>query len=339
MAGLLTVGRRRQGQGRRLPGRLPQAGHHRAAARRQRVRAELRLGGHRHPLRARCGPQRRRQRRRFADQYANRARASSPTSPTTSTRSTSVACNKKVTESLIKAGAFDSLEPSAQGAVPGAHRRRRLGAGHQEGRGDGPVRPVRRRRRRADVATRCSPSRCPTRSGTTSTSSAWNARCWGCTCPAIRSTAWRICSPPRSTPQIPAILDGDVANDATGQGRRDPRGGRTGASTRTDCPGRQRNWRISPAASRCCSSRRPTRCSAPRSPTTPWCWSARRCASSDDRISLIANELVVPDFSNAAGEPSAGGQPADPPVHDRQGHRAQAGAGPSSGHRRRCTCG
>ena len=58
------------------------------------------------------------------------------------------ACNKKVTESLIKAGAFDSLGPSAQGAVPGAHRRRRLGARHQEGRGDGPVRPVRRRRHR-----------------------------------------------------------------------------------------------------------------------------------------------------------------------------------------------
>ena len=31
------LGRRRQGQGRGLPGRLPQAGHHRAAARRQRV--------------------------------------------------------------------------------------------------------------------------------------------------------------------------------------------------------------------------------------------------------------------------------------------------------------
>ena len=37
---------------------------------------------------------------------------------------------------------------SAQGPVPGAHRRGRLGAGHQEGRGDGPVRPVRRRRHR-----------------------------------------------------------------------------------------------------------------------------------------------------------------------------------------------
>ncbi len=38
------LGRRRQGQGRGLPGRLPPAGHHGAAARRQRVRAELRVG-------------------------------------------------------------------------------------------------------------------------------------------------------------------------------------------------------------------------------------------------------------------------------------------------------
>ena len=36
-------------------------------------------------------------------------------------------------------------EASAQGTVPGAHRRGGVGAGHQEGRGDGAVRPVRRR--------------------------------------------------------------------------------------------------------------------------------------------------------------------------------------------------
>ena len=48
------LGRRRQGQGGGLPGRLPQARHHGAAARRQRVGAELRLGGHRHPVRARA---------------------------------------------------------------------------------------------------------------------------------------------------------------------------------------------------------------------------------------------------------------------------------------------
>ena len=105
------------------------------------------------------------------------------------------ACNKKVTESLIKAGAFDSLKHHPQGAVPGAHRRRGLGAGHQEGRGDGPVRPVRRRRRRRTRrrAIRSSPSRCPTRNGTTSTDWAWNARCWACMSPVTHSTAWRTC--------------------------------------------------------------------------------------------------------------------------------------------------
>ena len=77
------VGRRRQGQGRGLPGRLPQARHHGAAAGRQRVAGELRLGGPRHPVRAGRGAQRRRQRRRLADRHPQRARASSPTSRTT----------------------------------------------------------------------------------------------------------------------------------------------------------------------------------------------------------------------------------------------------------------
>ena len=35
----------------------------------------------------------------------------------------------------------------------------------------------------------------------------------------------------------------------------------------------------------------------------------------DDRICLIANDLVVPDFSNAAGGPAVGGEPADAAVH------------------------
>ena len=43
---------------------------------------------------------------------AARTRAPTPTSTTSWRRSTQVACNKKVVESLIKAGAFDSLEPS-----------------------------------------------------------------------------------------------------------------------------------------------------------------------------------------------------------------------------------
>ena len=130
------------------------------------------------------------------------------------------ACNKKVTESLIKAGGVRLARASAQGPVPDPHRRRRLGARHQEGRGDGPVRPVRRRGHR--YRRRSSPSRCPTRSGTTSTSWRSSGRCWGCTSPGTRSTGSRTCSPPRSTPTIPAILDGDVANDVAGARRRHP---------------------------------------------------------------------------------------------------------------------
>ena len=57
-----------------------------------------------------------------------------------------------------------------------------------------------------------------------------------------------------------------------------------------------------------------------------------KVAIRDDRISLIANELVVPDFSTAQAGPPAGGEPADPAVHHRQGQRAQTGAGASPGH-------
>ena len=61
------LGRRRQGQVRAVPRRVPQAGHQGAAAGRQRVRSELHLGGYRHPLRAGCDPQRRRERGGFDD--------------------------------------------------------------------------------------------------------------------------------------------------------------------------------------------------------------------------------------------------------------------------------
>ena len=148
----------------------------------------------------------------------------------------------------------------AQGFVPGARRRCRFGAGDQEGRGDRAVRPVRRGRRRRRRRPRCSPSRCPTTSGRTSTSSASNARCWVCTCPVTRSTASPICWPTRWTPRY--------RRSSTAMSPTTPRcrsaaswPGVTAGSTRTGCHGPQRNWKISPAGSRCCSSRRPTRCS------------------------------------------------------------------------------
>ncbi len=184
------LGRRRQGQGGGVPRRLPQAGHHRAAAGRQRVRAELRLGRRGHPLRARRRAQRRRQRRCVADRFAHRQGQVHRLLrlPQQDRHRTVQQEGHRVAD---QGGRVRLARPSAQGAVPGAHRRRRLGARHQEGRGDGPVRPVRRGRHRRP--TRCSPSRCPTRSGRTSTSWHWSARCSACTCPAIRSTASPTC--------------------------------------------------------------------------------------------------------------------------------------------------
>ena len=53
-----------------------------------------------------------------------RPRAGSPTSPTSCARSSAVACNKRTVESLIKAGAFDSLGHTRRGLVDGARARR-----------------------------------------------------------------------------------------------------------------------------------------------------------------------------------------------------------------------
>ena len=57
-------------------------------------------------------------------------------------------CNKKVTESLIKAGGFDSLGHPRKGLFLVHTDAVESVLGHQEGRGDGPVRPVRRGRHR-----------------------------------------------------------------------------------------------------------------------------------------------------------------------------------------------
>ena len=54
-----------------------------------------------------------------------------------------VVCNKKVIESLIKAGRVRLARALAQGPAARARRRDRRGDEHEEGRVDGPVRPVR----------------------------------------------------------------------------------------------------------------------------------------------------------------------------------------------------
>ena len=105
----------RQGPPADLPGRVPPDGHQGAAARRQRVVLGLHRRRHRHPLRHGLGAQRRAQRRRLDRPGPRGEGRRSRTSPTSCSKIDTVACNKKVIESLAKAGAFDSLGHSRQG--------------------------------------------------------------------------------------------------------------------------------------------------------------------------------------------------------------------------------
>ena len=144
---------------------------------------------------------------------ARRSR-SSPTSPTTSNKIDAIACSKKVTESLIKAGGFDSLGHPRKGlmlvhadaidAVMGTKKAEAIGQFDLFG---GSATATSR-------SPRCSTSRCPRKSGTPSTGSRSNARCSACTCPGTRSTASSTCWRPQSDTPIPAILEGDVKDGA-----------------------------------------------------------------------------------------------------------------------------
>ena len=122
MAALLTSVRDDKDKTARLPAGMPADGDQGAAARRQRVRPRLHPARHRHPLRARRGPQRRGQRRRLDRRAPARTKGRFADFADFLRKVETVACNKKVVESLIKAGAFDSLGHPRRG--PGADPRR-----------------------------------------------------------------------------------------------------------------------------------------------------------------------------------------------------------------------
>ena len=113
--GAVDVGRRRQAQRRRIPGRLPQARHHRAATRRQRVRMNFASVGD--DIRYGLGAVRNVGANVVALDHPNRARDKGQIHRLLRLpqQDRHRACNKKVTESLIKAGAFDSLDHPRKG--------------------------------------------------------------------------------------------------------------------------------------------------------------------------------------------------------------------------------
>ena len=269
--------RRRQGQVGGLPRRVPPHGHQGAAARRQRVRrpvhrrsaSDIRFG-----LAAvrNVGAnvvesivRDRKEKGAFTDFYDFLRKVDA------------VACNKKTVESLIKAGAFDSLGHTPQGPARGARRRDRLVPRRQAQRGGRAVRPVRRRVRRR-------PS---------------------------RGTPGMVVTPPIPTGEwdktdllaferemlglyvsdhplfgvehvLAKAADMSIAGaHRGGHGRRRPGGHPRRHPVRRAAPDHQagpgvgvgRRWRTSTARSRCCSSPTPTSWSGSTSPRTRSSWS------------------------------------------------------------------
>ena len=117
MAAVLTSRPRRQGQGGDLPGRVPADGHHGAAAGRQRVGAQLRPG--RRPTSGSAWARIRNVGVNVVDAIvAARKEKGAFTDFSDFLRKVdAVVCNKKVIESLIKAGAFDSLGHPRKGLL------------------------------------------------------------------------------------------------------------------------------------------------------------------------------------------------------------------------------
>ena len=143
MAAAAHLRPRRQGQVGALPRRVPADGHQGAAARRQRLRVRnfAPVG---HDIRFGLRPSATSGRTSSTRSSRSRRRRAGFTDFSDFLRKVDAAvCNKKVVESLIKAGAFDSLGHTRKGLLPGARRRDRRGAGHQAGRGDRAVRPLR----------------------------------------------------------------------------------------------------------------------------------------------------------------------------------------------------
>ena len=175
-------------------------------------------------------------------------------------------CNKRVIESLIKAGAFDSFGHPRRGllliheqaidAVIDVKRNEAIGQDSLFGDDTHEAADLRRAGagRRVGEVRRCWRS---------------SGRCSGCTCPTTRCSASSTCWRPRPTARSRSCsarpTTRRTAAHAVDRGdaqvvtrRRDPVRRASARSPGRAAPGRRRRWRTSRARSRCCSSRRPT---------------------------------------------------------------------------------
>ena len=234
-----------------------------------------------------------------------------------------VVCNKKTVESLIKAGAFDSLGAPAPRPARRARRGHRLVHGHQAQRGARPVRPVRRRRRRRRRRGRRSRSsrRCRSGSGTRASCSQYEremlglyvsdhplfgvehvlasaADCSIATLTGSDDRAGRLARHDRRPGQRPAAQGHQEGRRLGDRHHRGPRGRDRGA----------------------CSSRRPTSCSRPALAEDAVVVVRGRLDRRDDVPKLIAMELSLPDLSEGPRGPVVISLPVvrcTPPVVER----------------------
>ena len=164
--------------------------------------SELHPARHRHPLRPGRHPQRRRERRRPSIAATREAKGRFTDFYDFLRKVDPVACNKKTVESLIKAGAFDSLGDPRRGllnvhaeAIDSFMLTKRNEAHGQFDLFGG------WRRATTTAASPRSPSRrrCRSGSGTRASCCSTSARCSASTSPTTRCSASSTCSPPRPT--------------------------------------------------------------------------------------------------------------------------------------------
>ena len=249
------------------------------------------------------------------------------------------ACNKKVTESLVKAGAFDSLSHPRKGlflihtdavdSVLGTKKAEAIGQFDLFGGGDGDG---------ADTGDSAFTIRVPDEEWDDKHKLALEREMLGLYVSGhpLNGVAHLLAA--QVDTQIPAILDGDVANDTQVRvggilAARQPAGQQERNALGLSAVGRSHRWHrgdVLPADLLDVRRRDRRRRGG----------AGRRQGPHPGRPDLADRQRACgAGLFECAGGPAAGGEPAHPAVHHRQGHRAQAGAGPPSRHRRRCICG
>ena len=225
---------------------------------------------------------------------------STPPSPTSSTRSSCRRCNKRAVESLIKAGAFDSL----------GHTRKGLVAVHEHAvdaviAGEEATRPTARttcsaagRRRATSRRPSGSTSRSPTASGRASTLLAIEREMLGLYVSAhpLDGTE-HILSRNRDTTIAELLASGRTEGERTGCPGSSP------ASSAVEQAGQRLGDRHPRRPRRdrggACSSPRPTTSSRTPWPRTAWSPSRGRLNDRDGAISIFGSELAVLDICSA----------------------------------------